>query len=254
MSDFDDGFVNALTYQVKEEVVGNYMRERLILEEEIGEYNQRLKAYDRLEDETRRIRLELACLLVSPDNYREFFRLLGFEPPPLARLGGLGDQYGPPACPLGLSPRGFTQKRRYVNLVMKTYSRLFDQALAAGRMAGSILDLAAEVNGDITTFQRNYDLLGLIGFLKSMDVSMELKKKFLGDNFTPRDWGSLEQEMTFKKVNPEARGVRAWPELPPPEQARRLTAGFLGKAFDRDRLKIVPALHKPVPFKNGGLS
>ena len=244
MADYGDDFIDALNFQVKEEVVGNYLRERCILEEEINIYNEKLDEYLASEEKARQARQDLACLLVTPENFDEFFRLIGFDRTPLVRLGELDEKYGAPACPVGLTPRGFTQKGRYLELVFKTYEILNKKSRDASRAADALLELAAEINSDITRFHQNYDLLGLLHFLKSMDISMELKKKYLGDNFEAKDLASLEKNMTFRKVAPEKRGVRTWPVLPDPELVRKRTTAFLGKVLAGERGLLAPVIQK----------
>jgi len=51
-----DDLLDALHYQVKEEVINNYLRERLILEEEVKEYTEGLGKYRIIEAEVREIR------------------------------------------------------------------------------------------------------------------------------------------------------------------------------------------------------
>lgn len=237
-----DDLLDALHYQVKEEVINNYLRERLILEEEIKEYTGRLEKYRIIEAEVREIRDQLACLLVTPQNFQKFFFLLGFSDPPLDRLGRADIEGRAPACPLGLTPRGFTNRGRYINLTLATYGILRQKVDEGQEDAEKLLSLALEINKDIKTFQMNFDLMAIINFLKSLDVDMLVKKKFLGDNFTAAEMSSLEKSLSFKTLNPEADGVRTWPELPPPDEARKLTADFMADVFRREKEAVLPAL------------
>lgn len=237
-----DDLLDALHYQVKEEVVNNYLRERLILEEEIKEYTQGLEDYRVIEAGVRETRDQLACLLVFPQNFQQFFSLLGFTDPPLRRLGRAGIEDRAPACPLGLTPRGFTNRGRYLNLTLATYDILRQKVDQGQKAAEELLSLALEINKDIKTFQMNFDLMAIINFLKSLDVDMLVKKKFLGDNFSAAEMSSLEQSLSFKTLSPEADGVRTWPELPPPDEARKLTADFVADVFRREKEIVLPAL------------
>ena len=238
-----DDFLDALTYRVKEEVITNYLRERLILEEEIKEYQQALEEYQALAGEVKTRKIQLACLLVNEGNYREFFRLLGFRTFPLEFLEN-PEIDGPPACPLGLSPRGFTQKGRYLDLVIKTYGWFFEKYGEASTAMQELLELADDINQDIASFHANFDLMAIINFLKSLDIAMEIKKKFMGTNFTAAELGSIEQKMLFHKLDPHGQGLNPWPELPAPESARRLVADFVNDIFRSERELIIPALGK----------
>ncbi|MFH1092331.1 MAG: hypothetical protein V1742_12260 [Pseudomonadota bacterium] len=244
MNDPRDDFIDALTYQVKEEVINNYLRERLILEEEINEYHHNLSAYREIEDQTRKIRDELACLLVTPQNFRLFFGRLGFGRPPLTRLGH-GDVLGkPPTCPVGLTPRGFTKRGRYLRLVMDTYRELYELVKKGQEAAKAILALAEEINQDIKKFHLYFDVMAITNFLKSLDVTTLQKKKFLGQNFTAAELASLDDKMVFKKISPLKDGVRTWPEFPPTAQAEKLTGDLLSQIFRQERGAILPAIRR----------
>ncbi|MEW6265450.1 MAG: hypothetical protein AB1641_20425 [Thermodesulfobacteriota bacterium] len=243
MPEYTEDIFAALTYQVKEEVINNYFRERRILEEEINEFNRNLAAYRTLEAETRAVRDDLACLLVSPDNFRRFFHLLGFHRPPLQRWGHGRRIIGrPPEAPEGLTARGFTRQGRYVNLTLRTYRRLYDQAKEGRIAAERLFTLAREINEDIKRFQLNYDLLSIIGFLKNMDVALSEKTRFLGNNFSAAELTAAQDGLDFKKLNPRLLGVRAWPEIPPADEAAGLTTDFLREVFKREKCCILPAL------------
>ena len=236
--------VNALNYQVKAEVVKNYLRERLILEEEVGEYRQSLETLRKLEAEVRKARDDLACLLGSPYHYNAFFKNIGFEETPLAFL-----EFGPdvdfvPACPLGLSPKGITKRSRFVNLVGAAYSRLAEKTNECAKAAQGVFLLAAEINEDIRKFHVNHDLMSIIQFIKNMDVNMVARKNILGSNFTPEEMGSIEEKMVISKLKPDSDGVRTWPELPPPNRAIRSNTDFLHDIFQAEREAILPALTK----------
>jgi hypothetical protein len=242
MSGPREDFLDGLTYQVKEEVVRRYIRERRILEEEKQEYKDALKAYQDIEIQVMELRNDLACLLVTTDNYSSFWQSLGFESPPLSRLGP-AESDRPPYCPLGLSPRGLTQKGKYVGLVMAVYERFYQKAAEGREAAEGLLALANEINEDIKRFQANYDLLGIIQFLRSLDVSMLVKKKFLGVNFTAKEVGALEENLAIKPISPKREGIRVWPELPPPKDVERLAGPFLREIFKSERNALVPALN-----------
>lgn len=240
----DDDFLTSLTFQVKEEVVKRYLRERLILEEEIQEYEELLADYLIICDEARTLRDHLACLLVNPDNFRSYWKLLGFDNPPLTRLG-----HGPlaeqaPSCPIGLTPKGFTKRGRYVKIVRDTYALFYAKAAIGRDAAENLFNLANEINEDIRKFHLNFDIMSIINFLKNMDVQQRVKKRIMGSNFTAAEIGSIEEKMLFNKLKPRDAGVRSWPELPEPAKAARETASFVADIFIKERERILPALRR----------
>ena len=243
MSGPRDDFIDALNYQVKEEVASRYFRERLILEEEINEYRESLRSYRQIEAGAGKARDYLACLLLTPFNVARFFEFLGFDAPPLGRVGQSALAAGPPSCPQGLTPRGFIKRTRYVNITLDTY-QLFREHCAKGEEAANgLINLADEINGDIIKFGANFDLLGIIQFIKSFDQDMLVKKKFLGNNFSADEMGSLEHKLMFRKLDPGKDGVRPWPELPSRHEAEKRTSVFLGEIFQREREHLLPAVN-----------
>ena len=237
-----DEFIDALTYQVKEEVINNYLKERLIIEEEIKEYRELTDTYHKLAAEVRDKRDELACLLVTYDNFGRFFELLGFSSPPLNRVGHGPGIDNAPACPLELRPKGLTKRGQYIRLTIQTYGLFHEKATQGRATAKELILLAEEINRDINKFHQNFDLMAIIHFLKRLDLSQVVKKRFLGDNFSPSEMDTLEQKMRIKPLDPNLDGIRTWPELPSPEEARKFTADFLGEIFRRERESILPAL------------
>lgn len=242
MSGPREDFLDGLTYQVKEEVVRRYLRERRILEEEKREYDETLAAYRDIEAQVYELRHDLACLLVTSDNYAAFWRALGFAAPPLVRLGPAASDRAP-YCPLGLTPKGLTQKGKFVGLVVAVYDRFFQKAEEGREAADALMALVREINGDIKRFQSNYDLLGIIQFLRSMDISLLTKEKFLGTNFTAKEVGALEENLAIRPLSLQKEGIRAWPQFPPPRDVERLAGPLLREIIRNERDALTPALN-----------
>ncbi|MBW2062575.1 MAG: hypothetical protein JRI95_13585 [Deltaproteobacteria bacterium] len=237
-----DGYLAYLNYQIKEEVVQNYLRERLILEEEKNEFSEELAAYREVETAAGEALGYLGCLLLTPDNLGKFFSLIGFQHPPFPWLSA-GEITGqPPACPAGLRPKGLTDRGRYLDLIIKTYNEFRGLVCKGQEAADNLKALSDEINRDIRTFEQNYDIMSIIGFLKSLDVETIIKKRFLGDNFTPAEIHSLHEKMVIQPVSPDMEGVHSWPELPLPKEAKKQTMNFLYHIFQKYREVIRPAL------------
>jgi len=238
-----DDYLNYLNYQIKEEVINGYLRERMIIEEEKKEFSQKLAAFRQIEAAAGNLHNHLACLLVTPENVQQFFSLIGLNQPPLSRAGS-GEITGrPPTCPAGLSPKGFTDRGRYLDLVIKTYNELWLLTRHGREEAEKLKALADEINGDIRTFSQNYDIMSIINFLKSMDVEMLIKKKFMGGNFSPDELTSIYHTMDVKPVNCGPAGIHAWPELPSPRKVKKRTTSFIYSVFKQYKEAIRPALH-----------
>jgi len=237
-----DDYLTYLNYQIKEEVINGYLKERIILEEEKKEFSSELESYREIAAAAGKIRDHLACLLVTPENLAHFFSLIGFDRPPLSWVSYTEVMNQPPACPVGLSPKGFTDRGRYLDLVLKTYNEFRLLTGKGQEAAGNLTALADEINMDIKTFEQNYDILNIINFLKSMDVETLLKKKVMGGNFSPGEMNSLYEAMVIKPVSLETERIHSWPELPLPREVKRRTMHFVFTVFEQYKEAIRPAL------------
>jgi len=238
-----DDYLASINYQIKEEVINNYLRERMILEEEKKEFSEELSIYKNMAAAAGQMRDHLACLLITPENMNRFFSLIGIDELPIAWISPGGTANQAPTCPADLTIKGFTDKGRYLDLVLKTFER-FKQAVAQGRDQGEKLEaLADEVNDDIKTFQRNHDIMSIVGFLNSLDIELLAKKKFMGGNFSPAEIGSIAVTMDIKPVKIDAAPAASWPELPSMKQVKRLAGDFIHEIFRAERDAIRPALY-----------
>ncbi len=236
-----DDFLTFLNYQIKEEVINGYLRERRIIEEEKQEFSEKLASYKKIEAAAGTLRDYLACLLITPENFQRFFSLIGFQSPPLSWIEPGEMTRRPPACPVGLSPKGFTARGRYLDLIIRIYEELGQTVRQGREVLAKLKALADEINRDIRTFHQRYDILDIINFLKSMDVEMLVKKKFLGGNFNPDELDEIHNTMTFKPIKLET--AHSWPELPSPREVKKNTAFFVYSVFRQNKETIRPALY-----------
>jgi hypothetical protein len=238
-----DDYLASINYQIKEEVINNYLRERIIIEEEKKEFSEEVSAYKNMEEAAGQMRDNLACLLITPENMGRFFSLIGIDEFPVSWVRPSDAVNRAPTCPAGLIIQGFTDRGRYLDLVLKTFKR-FKQAVEEGREQGERLEaLAGEINNDIQKFQRNHDIMSIVGFLNSLDVELLVKKKFMGGNFSPAEIGSIAVTMNIKPVKMDAAPAGSWPELPSLKKVKRLVADFVHEIFRAERDVIRPALH-----------
>jgi len=237
-----DDYLASINYQIKEEVINRYLHERMIIEEEKKEFSEELSAYKSMAEAAGRMRDSLACLLITRENMDRVFSLIGIDELPVFWINPSDAANRAPACPIGLTIKGFTDRGRYLDLVIKTF-RQFKQAVEEGRDQGEKLEaLADEVNNDIQKFQRNHDIMSIVGFLNSLDIEMLAKKKFMGGNFSPAEIGSIASTMNIKPVKMDAAPAESWPELPSMKKVKRLVADFVHEIFRAEKDAIRPAL------------
>jgi len=238
-----DDYFASINYQIKEEVITNYLRERKIIEEEKNEFSEELATYKNMAKTAGQMRDYLACLLITLENMGRFFSLIGINELPLSWVSVGDAAHQAPTCPAGLIIKGITDKGRYLDLVLKTFEQ-FRQAVEEGREQGEKLEaLADEINNDIQKFQNSHDIMSIVGFLNSLDIEMLVKKKFMGGNFSPDEIGSIVNTMNIKPVKIDTEPAGSWPELPSLKQVKRLTGDFIHEIYRAKRDIIRPALH-----------
>ncbi len=66
-------------------------------------------------------------------------------------------------------------------------------------------------------FSKNFDLLSILGFLKSLDIGDLERKHFLGENFTAEELASVDQKLYIGAIKFEELRVPAPLTLPKPE-------------------------------------
>ncbi|MEM5788746.1 MAG: hypothetical protein AAGU11_15660 [Syntrophobacteraceae bacterium] len=207
-----DDLVTALTRQVKEEVIENYLLERRLIElqqEHLAELALQARA---LAESTGTWLSRLANLMVGPEFTERLSEMLGL---PVRDFwpGFLSVRHTRPGSLFRV--RAITYRSKFRKLVFASYSRFQDQML---HYRGSYNDFERErsaVNTNIHSFQRNFDLLSITAFLKNLDMAGIEKKKIMGDNFTPEEMSQLERNLYIRPVGLERFGVPLPLDLPP---------------------------------------
>ena len=193
----EDDLVSSLTHQVKEEVIQNYILERRLIELQI-EHVREKAAKTRLHSRITGKRLSrLAFLMIGPedrDQLSEFLRLsdgcfwrtcLETDFPPRISF---------------IQVRALTQKRKFRKLVIESYSRFHEHMK---RYLGHYEDLGLEcagVNRNIEAFGKNFDLLGILNFLRSLDTRGSERKRILGENFTAKEVAALDKNLYIAPI------------------------------------------------------
>jgi len=207
----EDDLVASLTRQVKEDIIENYMLERRIIEHQIDNLNRQA-------DETRRQawmvgwRLaRLSFLMVHPNMQNR-----------LKEIVGTGTAYFWAAC-LDVKfkrhlrlirVRALTQKGKFRKLVLEAYTRLYYRM---AKYKVQYEDLACErqaVNTNIDAFHKNFDLLGILNFLRNLDMQGIERKKILGDNFTAKEVAELDKNLYISPVSMERLNAPVPLDLP----------------------------------------
>ncbi|GLI35355.1 hypothetical protein [Desulforhabdus amnigena] len=211
----DNDLITGLTRQVKDEVVENYLTERRIVGLQIEEIEQ-MAGEMRLRAERAGRRLSrLSFLMVHGEMRERLSRMLriqenSFWSECMKREFSKGVRF--------IRVKALTDKGKFKKLVQESYCRLYRRM---EKYRAAYEELVAEceaVNINIRAFQKNFDVLTLLAFLRSLDTQELERKHFLGENFTPEELGSLDQKLYIKPIAFESLEVPPPLELSPPER------------------------------------
>lgn len=186
----DDDLIAGLQAQVKKEVVERYVRERLILEEEINLVLEDASAWHGGLAAWERKRRQLASVLLTPQAGRKFFE-----------AAGLGAYDGPARRKCRLKkPKAWTRCGAYLRLVKRLYRELFQEGRKLFEERERLLKLMEEVNQDIRHFEASHDMISICSYLRSMDPQELRRRKFLGVNFTAREVALSAEALCFRPI------------------------------------------------------
>ncbi len=231
----EDDFFSSLTYKVKEEVVENYLSQRRLVDEQIAMVNEDAEEAAALEKGLRK-RVNRLYQLLESEEYIATFR----------KLADLRDEALSPAA-LGVNSMSgvrfikvwsVTFGGKYRKLVLEAYARLRQWAEEYAETYQELELLCKAVNRNIESFTKEFDLLGLIGFLKSLDVVELERKHFLGGNFTAKELAEVDKTLAFKKIQFKSFGLLNPPKPPPLESVKHELLGLTDRVCDNRRCEL----------------
>ncbi len=225
----EDDLVASLTRQVKEEVIENYLLERRLIDLQIEHLNTQADETRRRARMVERRLARLSFLMIHLDMQSRLRELLGMG-------AGFWD-----ACLNDMSKRkvplirvrALTQKRKFRKLLLESYSRLH---YWMEKYRQHYEDLAIErsaVNRNIDSFQKNFDLLSILNFLRNLDMQGVERKKILGDNFTAKEMAELDKNLYIRPVSMEMLNVPAPLDIPDPDSVQGKLSDFAEEIFQR---------------------
>ncbi len=230
-----DDIVSALTQEVKEEVIENYLYERRLVEGQIDYVKELAEHAAQLQEKLYKRFARMYDLLHETKFINEFERLLKVEGAPFIDRFAKAPEYRKGVR--FIKVRGLSDRGRFRRLLLESYRRLFiwnDQYKEAYE------DLAQEckaVSDNLKKFENDYDLLTILNFLRDMDVEGIQRKHFLGDNFTPEEIGSIETSLRFKPIRMEQFKLIPSPSLAKlnaiQKQLNALADSVYGQCCDR---------------------
>ena len=224
-----DDIVSALTQEVKEEVIQNYLHERGLIEEQINYLNEMAECATQLEEELYRRFARIYEFLMEPEFINQFVQLLGIRKAFFKRRFWKDRDFRK-----GLrfiKVHGLTHRAKFKKLLCESYRRLFKWNNQYKEAYEDLQQECKAVTHNIMKFERDHDLLTILNFLKDMDVECIQKKHFLGNGFTPEEMTSIETTLRFKPIRIEQFKLIAPPDLPEPNTIQRQMAALADCVF-----------------------
>ena len=226
-----DDIIGALTQEVKEEVIGRYLYDRRLIEEQVDYVNELAEHAAQLEEKLYRRFARMYEYMLEPEIIHQLVQLIGmkeaifetrFRKDPHFRKGLRF-----------IKVRGVTHRTKFKKLFCESYSRLFVWNKAYKDAHENLEQESRAVNQNLNKFERDHDLLTILSFLKDMDVEGLERKHFLGDNFTPEEMRSIETTMRLRPIRMEQFKLLVPPDLPEPKAIQRQLSALADHVYNR---------------------
>ena len=225
-----DDIISALTQEVKEEVIQNYLYERRLMEEQIKYVEELAEHAAQLVDKLYRRFARMYEILSEPGLIDQFVQLIGMKEA-VFETRFRKDPNFRKELPF-IKVRGVTPQRRFKKLLLESYRRLFDWNKTYEEAYENLEQESRAVNQNLKKFERDHDILTILNFLKDMDIEQIQRKHFLGDNFTPEEMASVETSLRFKPIRMEQFKLIPPPGLLKPDTVKRELGALANRVYD----------------------
>ena len=234
-----DDLISAMTHEVKEEVINNYLYERRLIEEQITYVKELADHAVQLQEMLFKRFARMYNLLPKPEFINEFVFLLGLKEAPFNDRIADEPEYRKDV--LFIKVRGLTDRSKFKKLLLEAYRRLCNWNNKYLEAYRNLIEECEAVNHNLKKFEDNHDLLSILNFLKGMDLEEITKKHFMGDNFAPEEMASIEKTMRFKPVSIKQFNLIPPPGLPEPTDVQNQMRSLSNSVYDRcsDKMKTI---------------
>ena len=233
-----DDFITSLTHEVKEEILERYFYERRLIELQIPPIYELAQKVQTLECKLILSFGRLYKLMIDNHHVKQLINIMGIKCFPFKK----GDnhrttEYTIPSIKL----RSVTSKGKFKKLLLEEYHILYRSAEEYRSAWENLRAECKAVNYNIEKFEKNYDLMVIINFLKSLDAELIMKKYFLGSNFTAEEIETVEEGLAFKKICFEHFQLTEPPALPHPAMVRKPLVELASNIYTThtDRIKTL---------------
>ncbi len=226
----EDDIITCLTRQVQEDVIENYLRERRLIDEQL-DYLEELAQKTLKKARKTGSRLSRIGYLMVDDHFRDKWAEIVRLPKESYWYQALTEQFKGNARFIQVT--ALTHKGRFKKLVHEAYRRLVQRMDEYKKLYEDLKKEIEAVNLNIKAFHRNFDILAIIQFLKSLDVCTLERKKFLGENFTPEELMEIDKSLYFKPASLSKWNIPEPFELPLHEHIERPLDQLISQVYER---------------------
>ena len=226
---FED-LAESLSIEVRREIAERYFTHRKVIEEEIEEYQEALKEFEKEEEKILREFLRLMCLLKDPDLLEQFEKITSVS------LHTLYDEYILSSPTIRkrlfrkLRSKGFTSKGKFLRLFEDTYKRLLEILPLYQKKWYNLKHWSERINEDIKEFQKEYNLESIFAFFSSLEKSSPSEMVVAIESGSR---SGLEELLRFSRVpSPEGRYIELR-KLPPWREVSGKLIALAKKAYQR---------------------
>ncbi|MGA7563021.1 MAG: hypothetical protein WBW55_07465 [Desulfobaccales bacterium] len=214
--DDSDRVLESLRVQIKKEIVDNYFADRVNLEEDLDLLRQETGSYRKEFELLGRRFMALFQAVDSETGCGQFLEVLNLKGwpfyetycalPERERQELLKDQ----------RRRGFTASRRFRNLILDLYERLYRDSESLREHYEKILNRLKLINEDIDKFNLSYDF----GLLAAQIEAMEGRGEVISGGLLSPEREELSTRMRFKRRQLTEAELPPPPRLPPPAEIK----------------------------------
>jgi len=216
ISEYED-LAESLALELKQEIAERYFTHRKVIEEEIEDYEQTLKAFEKEEEALLKELIRLTYMLRDPDLLESFEKIVGVSLKPYYDEYILSSKNIRRRLFKKLKSKGFTSKRKFLRLFEQTYKKLLEKSQAYRKKFESLKKQAELIEQDIEDFNKEYNLGSIFSFWESLGGNPP--SEIAGIEEKDKIMDSLERQLRFPKVrHPEEKFIHlgslpSWKEV-----------------------------------------
>ncbi len=231
----EEDLIVSLTRQVKEEVVENYLNERKLIHLQLEEFRGEAEQTRELAREAGQQLSRMAQLTIHPQPLRNFLEKTGVS------LNSFWEEFlhqKPGRDMRSIKVRSLTDRGKYRKTLLEAYQRLLEKMKNYEKNYEELRSHCNAINLNIKNFQKNYDLLSIMQFLRSLDTQALERKHFLGENFTAEEMASLDTKLQINTLDFQKMDVPPPLPLPPLPSVEQRLAELAAETFRKHEREV----------------